>query len=194
MVPAYLDTADKRAGRTGSVIPVWQNWPGMVLLIVGNVVFVAGHQQIGEAVFALVAFVLIVQMVRWPLRAALRDPLLAMLVIGFMWLPIGLLLFFIGGVGTSGATHALTMGAMGGLIMAVSARAFAHRMDDGLRVRGPVVLCFALITLATVLRMAGVLDFAAIAWCFGWLIYFLTLLPLLHGPVPRPVFSGARSR
>jgi len=148
------------------------------------------------ALLALAAGLIALRMSRWHLRAAWGDPLLAMLVIGYIWLPIGLVLWALALLGAevpaAQAVHALLMGAMGGLILAVSVRAVAQRTPQGLRARRGTGLAFALVFCATVARLLGQVDIAAAFWCVGWVIYVMLFAGGVSGPVPRPVFSGAR--
>ena len=184
MVPAFLFNAV--GGKNSDV-----SWGSAVLAlgvlasgVAPGVVAVA----IGAVVFA--------QALWWPLHAAFRDGLLAMLVAAYLWLPLGLIMM--GGADLfapmfeARALHALGLGAMGGLIMAVSARGFARRESGVLKARPGMLVAFFLIMLGGILRILGWLDGAAAAWFVGWLVYLGVMVPQLRGPVPRPVFSGAR--
>ena len=183
MVPAFLLNAVGRKAPTAQ----WR--------VVGLVLAVLVSGVAPGAWALVVSGLLLVQVAGWPVMAAKRDLLLVMMVVAYLWLPVGFLVMgaaLWGGWPVAAAFHALAMGAMGGLIMAVSARAFAVRTTGVLKARRGMGLVFGLIMAAVVIRMGGWLDAAAGLWCAGWLIYFGLMLPHLRGPVPRPVFSGAR--
>ncbi|WP_131814394.1 NnrS family protein [Shimia aestuarii] len=186
MVPAFLFNA------VGSK-PVAGPWMTTALAF-GVAVSGVAPREWALAVSGL----LLVQVARWPVRVATRDTLLAILVVAYLWLPAGLLAMGVARAldlwPIAAGFHALSMGAMGGLIMAVSARAFAWRASGVLKARRGVGVAFGLVMTAVILRMGGWLDAAAGLWCAGWLIHLVVMLPHLHGPVPRPVFSGARGK
>ncbi|MGX9350920.1 NnrS family protein [Shimia sp. W99] len=186
MVPAFLFNAVGRKSVAG---------PWMIAALAIGV----AASGVAPGAWALaVSVLLLVQVAKWPVRVATRDTLLAMLVVAYLWLPAGLLAMGVARAmdlwPVAAGFHALAMGAMGGLIMAVSARAFAWRATGVLKARRGVGAAFGLVMTAVILRMGGLLDAAAGLWCAGWLIYLVVMLPHLHGPVPRPVFSGARGK
>lgn len=197
MVPAFLQNAASKQGlsfRTGA------NWtfPALIaVLLLSTGLQLAGYPQGAAIGYGAAGIGMLAEMLRWPLRPARGEALLALLVLGFLWLPIGLLMLgaHLAGAAVPAAApgHALMMGAMGGLIMAVSARAFARRTASGLRARPGMVPAFLLLMTSVPLRLMGQLDLAAGLWCAGWLLYLALMLPRLKGPVPRPVFSGNRT-
>lgn len=101
----------------------------------------------------------------------------------------------------SDAAHALTMGAMSGMVLAVASRAAARR-DDGQLRAGPLLpLAYALVWLGAWTRVTshflyGWLDnpvaLSATLWCAGWIVFLVAFVPTIVGPVLRPVFSGAK--
>ncbi|WP_149141805.1 NnrS family protein [Gemmobacter caeruleus] len=137
----------------------------------------------------------------WPLRAA-RQADLAMLVIAWCWLPLGLLLTGLalvtpGIVLLPAGLHALTMGAMGGMILAVMARASMRRLPGALLAGTAHKAAFGLVMLATLLRFAypawsAALPLSAAIWCLGWAAFALVALRALWSPLPHPILSAAR--
>lgn len=197
MVPAYLKAASERQGRVVPSIPKLEYVVLFGALLLGALALVLGYPLVSKFGFFVITLRALNQIGRWPWRPVFHDILLAMLVLGYVWLPIGFFMlgwpFTHDAFSVSEATHALMMGAMGGLIMAVSARAFAHRSDEGLKARAGTFVAFLLVTISVPLRLTDRLDLAASVWCAGWLLYLLLILPRIFGPVPRPVFSGARN-
>lgn len=199
IVPAFLSRAASKRGEPLRVEPLWLAPVSLVTLGTALAGFLAERPEVAGGFLRLAALLIIARMAHWSLKSARRDALLAILTLGYLWLPVGLYLWGASLTGSGPLTgpqsiHALIMGAMGGLILAVSARSVALRTPDGLRPRRCTVLAFALIWLATWVRMFDALDLAAALWCIGWLLYVLLFLPAFKGSVPRPVFSGARNR
>lgn len=196
MVPAFLAHAASWEGRPARPVPGWLR--GLALVSVGSA---AGLLAAGAASPASVALVLgglamLAYIATWPLAPAGRDVLLAILTIACLWVPVGLVLWGMSlrgiALAPAGALHALVMGAMGGHILGIAARVFAHRTTQGLKARRGIGMAYCLILVAVPARMAGILDLAAALWCAGWIGFALLMVPHLSGPLPRPVFSGSR--
>lgn len=141
------------------------------------------------------------RMARWPLAPGLKGGQadLAVLVIAWCWMPPGLALVGAGLTGLAGlslstALHALTMGLMGSMILAVMARAWMRRVPGALRLGPALGAAFVLLQMATVLRLAGAGNPvpAALCWSSGWAIAAAVALAALFRPVPRPVLSARR--
>ncbi len=147
------------------------------------------------------------RMRRWPLSGGLAGGQgdLAMLVIAWSWLPVGLALAGLAlvapgehfGLSLPTELHALTMGLMGGMIQAVMARAYMRRSPGALHAGVGLGLSFALIMLATVLRLGlsglpGASAIAALPWSLGWALFAARAVRALQDPPPHPVLSAAR--
>jgi len=96
---------------------------------------------------------------RWCGWRTAAEPLLLVLHLGYAWLPVGFALVAASHVAAllpaSAALHALTAGAIGTMTLAVMIRATLGHSGRPLTAGGGTVTIFALITLATVLRIAG---------------------------------------
>ncbi|WP_298853167.1 NnrS family protein [uncultured Ruegeria sp.] len=150
------------------------------------------------------ALALIWEMRKWRTPQVLCNPLLAALHLSFLWLSIGLLVTGVSGLvptlyPTSVALHAITIGGMSGLIMAISGRAAAHTDTGGMRANFGFITGVVLVWLATAIRLAvpifpdlQVELAAAAVWCIGWVAFIIGFLPALTGPIRRPVLSGQR--
>jgi uncharacterized protein involved in response to NO len=136
---------------------------------------------------------------RWdmaPLLRGHRD--LALLVCAWLWLPLGLALVGAGLMGfqdlpTATAVHALTMGLMGSMILAVMARGWMRREPGRLLVGRPTAVAFGLLQLAAAFRL-GVGDTgpAAAVWLCAWALASTQCVVSLFQPVPHPVLSARR--
>ncbi|MBA3909467.1 MAG: hypothetical protein C0524_06170 [Rhodobacter sp.] len=137
----------------------------------------------------------------WLSRKTLEDGLLAMLHVGFAWLPLGLFLVALSQksgsmLPQSAALHALTAGAVACTIYAVAARAVARRAD---RLRPALIdgVGFVLLWTAAALRVFAPVgttwhETAPVIWSLAWAVFFVRHSAALFRPAPRPVFSGPR--
>ena len=127
---------------------------------------------------------------RWRGLATLREPLLAILHLGYAWLAFGLALLglngFFGWLPPSAGVHALTVGAVGTMTLAVMTRASLGHTGQALRAGAGTSAIYVLVTLAAVLRVAAplagaqfalVTSLAGLAWTGAF-----ALFALLYGP------------
>lgn len=142
------------------------------------------------------------RLVLWQSRQVWQSAVLAILHLGYLWLPFGLVLVAwsrLAGVALpeSDALHALAAGAIACSIYAVAARALARR---GRHLRpAPVDLAgFALLWLAAGFRVFAPLaapeaPITPILWCTAWALFLFRHLTALKSPIPHPVFSGPKN-
>jgi uncharacterized protein involved in response to NO len=136
----------------------------------------------------------------WALAPALRGHGdLALLVLAWLWLPLGLALVGAGLIGwttlpVATLVHALTMGLMGSMVLAVMARAFMPRAPGRLIAGRGTLVAFALLQLAVLLRLfgsdAGLV--VVLPWLCAWAVVAGQGALAAFRPVPRPVFSARR--
>lgn len=132
---------------------------------------------------------------RWGGRRAVRDPLVLILHIGYLWVPVGLLLLGASILGTSvprsAAIHALTAGAMATMILAVMTRVTLGHTGRELIVGPKTVLIYVLVTVGAVLRVAASAGFsdytigmeiAAGAWAGAFASFLAIYGPILFRP------------
>lgn len=124
---------------------------------------------------------------RWRGIRTLREPLLLILHIGYAWLALGLVLLglnrFLEVLPVTAALHALTVGAVGTMTLAVMTRASLGHTGQSLTAGPGTKAIYVLITLAAVLRVLSplaaenanlLLSVAGAAWCgaFGLFAVF----------------------
>jgi uncharacterized protein involved in response to NO len=140
---------------------------------------------------------------RWRGARTVREPLLLILHVGYGWLALGLLLLGVNGLyallPATAALHALTVGAIGTMTLAVMTRASLGHTGRPLSAGPGTRTIYVLITLAAVLRvlspLAGdrivlALELAGAAWsgAFG-------LFAILYGGVlARPRVRAGTAR
>lgn len=162
----------------------------------GLVLWVAAPDSIpaGLALAAAGAMQL-VRLARWKGYRTVRDPLVLVLHVGYLWVPVGLLLLAASildpSIPRSGAIHALTAGAMGTMILAVMTRATLGHTARELRANLPTTILYALVTLGAVLRVIAPLELidyttamrcSALAWGGAFVLFVLTYGPILMRP------------
>lgn len=130
-----------------------------------------------------------IRLVRWFDTGLLRVPLLWSLHLAYAWLVIGLLGLALWSLGAaipmSQALHALTVGAIGGLILAMIARVSLGHTGRPLAPPKGFVAAFVLINIATLLRVAGPsLAYSTAMWLatLGWSLAFLQFV-VIYGPM-----------
>jgi uncharacterized protein involved in response to NO len=143
---------------------------------------------------------LLTRLARWRGEATLREPLVWSLHLGYGWLALGFLLLALGSLvpmAPTTALHALTVGAVGTMTLAVMTRASLGHTGRPLTAGPVTTTIYVLVTSAALLRLAApfagvsyllVLVLAGIAWsgAFG-------LFALFYGPpLAQPRGNGAR--
>lgn len=152
------------------------------------------------AILLTAALAQALRMLRWTLAPVLRHRQgdLLLLLVAWLWLPLGLALVGAALAGLSplplpAALHALTMGLMGGMILAVMARSWMIRAPGRLQVGRVTAAAFLLVQLAAALRLA-LPDplLPLLAWSAGWTLATLESARAARRPVPHPVLSARR--
>jgi uncharacterized protein involved in response to NO len=110
----------------------------------------------------------LLRLLRWRGERTLGEPLVWSLHLGFAWLPVGLILLgasaFDVRVPPGAGLHALTAGAMGGMILAVMTRATLGHTGRPLHADFWTALVYALAALAAALRVASSLTTDLYDW------------------------------
>jgi|TARA_B100001971_G_scaffold212166_1_gene241543 uncharacterized protein involved in response to NO len=164
---------------------------GCTLILIPLWLFIPSHFVTG--ILLLVAALLhAIRVSRWQGLNTWREPLLLVLHVGYCWIPIGFLLIGVAVLmqqPVSGGIHALTVGAMTTMIMAVSSRAALGHTGRTPSSSPVLTSAFILITMSALLRvLASQSNLAMLIWGAGlfWLVAFLcylyAVLPLLIQP------------
>lgn len=144
---------------------------------------------------AATAIVHAIRMIGWRSWRVGPRPILWVLHIACLWIPIGFALLAcaaLGFVPHSLAIHALTVGAMGGAIIAMITRTALGHTGRAL-VAGPFeVASYWLMIAAALARVFGPMAFAASAgmwvdiagglWCAALIVYLVRYVPFLSAP------------
>lgn len=182
-------------GRTEAVKP----WPWLDYLLLAGSALVALLYASGVALipslwvgllFALLGLGHLLRLVRWHNPGLWRVPLLWSLHLAYAWLAVaclGMALWHVGvPLSPSLAVHALTVGAMGGLILAMIARVSLGHTGRPLTPPKGMTLAFALLNLACLSRVLLVLIWpyaalwlAGLCWTLGLGLYLWRYAPML---------------
>jgi uncharacterized protein involved in response to NO len=132
---------------------------------------------------------------RWGGVRTTSDPLVLVLHVGYLWIPVGLLLLGLSLAGVdvpeSAGVHALTAGAMSTMILAVMSRASLGHTARDLAASPTTVIAYAFVTIGAVLRVVAslgvgpygiMLDIAGTFWGASLLLFLLVYTPILWGP------------
>ncbi|MDX1297630.1 MAG: NnrS family protein [Pseudomonas sp.] len=131
-----------------------------------------------------------IRLCRWFDRGLLSVPLLWSLHLAYAWLVVGcvaLALWHWGApLSASQALHALTIGSVGGLILAMLARVSLGHTGRPLTLPRGFVVAFVLLNLAALVRVVGVsfayqpaLWVGALCWCLAFAQYLYCYGPML---------------
>ena len=146
------------------------------------------------SVLIVAAILQAIRWIRWSGCRTFADPLVLILHVGYLWVPVGLVLLgtsLAGLAPRSAAIHALTAGAMATMILAVMTRASLGHTARELRANAATVVMYILVTAGAVLRVAASLrlidynmgiDAAGIAWGGAFLLFMIAYAPVLWRP------------
>ena len=188
IIPTFTTNALRASGSSAAAVSVplvdRSAIAAMALLIVVEAVT---EMSVLTGVIALTAAVLnAIRLSGWRGERTLRLPILWILHLGYLWLIVGLAL-----KGVAAALHALTIGAIGTMLLAVMSRAALGHTGRPLKAHAPTVGAYVLISVAAVLRVAAALIPAAymdllmasgIAWTVGFALFLWIYAPILVMP------------
>lgn len=178
----------------------------LIATALGGGMALAGQTTVAGVWLVLAGALHCLRLIGWHSLHTRHYPALLMLHLAWLWVPAGLTLIGIAMLRPQvlplvTAAHALSMGAMGSMILAIAGRAAMARQDGKLIAGRGLVSAFALIWLAALLRVLAPfvplnrpdpVTASAALWMLGWSIFLWTYRPALRGPVPFPILSAQR--
>ena len=136
------------------------------------------------------------RLLRWRGGKAVDELLLLVLHLGYAWLVAGVVLLglsvLLPSMPQSAAIHALTVGAMGTMILAVMTRATRGHTGRELSADSVTALIYLMVTLGAVTRVAApfaahfyvpLLSFSAACWIAAFGTFIFSYGPMLVGPL-----------
>lgn len=198
IVPAFTASALKQRSIAGTV----RAWPGVTELAVGSMIAVVLSDlfvpdgTIAGVIAALAAAIQAVRLVQWRPLKTLRQPIVWVLHVAYMWLPIGLALkavaLLTGAAPAAFWLHALTIGAAATMILAVMTRASLGHTGRPLVIDPVIALAYLLLTAAALVRVFGlvvlriaypeVILVAAFLWTAAFVLFTWIYAPMLLAP------------
>ena len=149
------------------------------------------HPLTGVLAFAA-ALVHAFRLSRWKGFATTSNPLLFVLHVAYLWLPVGYVLLGCAVFGwlfaPSAALHALTMGAIGSMVLAVTTRVALGHTGRPLHAARATVMAYWIFMIAVLIRVLGplsgkgymlLIDLSATAWMLAFAIFTWVYWPIL---------------
>jgi uncharacterized protein involved in response to NO len=174
--------------------------PGIELLCIGSTILTglfAAFAPLSGATGGLAAAAAVlhgVRLSRWCGHLTRAEPLLLILHLAYLWLPVGYALTATAVFGwlitPAVALHALTMGAIGTMVLAVMSRVALGHTGRPLRAPGSIVIAYWVLIAATGVRLFGdsaqhyltLVGVSAAGWMFAFAIFAWVYWPVLTGP------------
>ncbi len=161
-----------------------------------------GDTPVASAIEIAGGAAVLVRLARWHGAAAWREPLVWVLHLGQVWIALGFLLMglngFVAVVPQTTPLHALTVGAIGTMTLAVMTRASLGHTGRPLTAGPMTTAVYVLITLAAVLRLAAPLagDYVPMLWAsaVAWSAAFALFVLFYAGPLTQPRPQSGRAR
>jgi len=162
VVPSFTRNWAAKAGYSRLPAPFGRT--DKIALAVGVIALLfwvfAPDSRIGAALLGLATLAHIARLSRWRGLATWREPLLAVLHVGYGWIPVALALIAAGvlwpdRVPPSAGIHALTVGAIATMTLAVMSRAIRGHSGRSLTAGTIATLVFIAITLAALVRVGA---------------------------------------
>ena len=131
----------------------------------------------------------------WQPWKTLRVPLVWVLHLAYAWIPVHLMLRAMalgGAIAPTASVHALTVGAIGGLVIGMMTRTARGHTGRPLKADRFEVACYLLVQAAALVRVAGALVLpdayvatvaaSSVLWSAGFGLYLVRYWPVLTRP------------
>lgn len=168
----------------------WLDWSvngGAALLVLLDILLPGS--VVLAAVSLVVALLVLVRWWNWRPWKTLREPMLWVLHLGYLWIAAGLALrgaaLLSGAFTEITALHAITAGAIGSLSIGMMTRVALGHTGRAMTAGPFMATAFALVSIGAVLRLIGtpsLLPIAGVVWALAFAIYFLRFLPVMFAP------------
>ena len=180
-------------------LPVNSDWVNRTALFLTVLVglaagFAPTHPMTGVLAFAA-ALTHGLRLARWKGFSTTSNPLLFVLHAAYAWIPFGYFLLGCANFGwffsTTAALHALTMGAISSIILAVTTRVALGHTGRPLQAARATVMAYWIFMLAGLTRVLGpltgknyllIVDLSALGWILAFAIFTWVYWPILSQP------------
>ena len=198
IVPAFTANALRAAGASASL----RAWPGsssaaiVAMAAVGLSDFFWLNSRVAGVVAGIAALIQAARLAQWRGLATVRQPIVWVLHLGYAWLPVGLALkcmaLLFGFAVSAFWLHALTIGVLAMMIMAVMTRASLGHTGRALAADPAIAFSYLLLFVAAVVRVFGlgllglpypaVVVISACCWTAAFSLFLLVYAPILWSP------------
>jgi uncharacterized protein involved in response to NO len=195
IIPNFtLNWLKQHRPETGIRIPPFDHWDFGAVIVTAffAAAFVLRPQELFTGWLGLAAGLAQAgRLIRWQGWRTGREPLLWILHVGYVWIPVGLVLLGLAALGQplwlDAGLHALTVGAIGTLVLGVMARVALGHTGRPLVATPDMALAFVLITVGAALRVFTPAGHPAMLWSLPlWLAAYALFLfrytPILLAP------------
>jgi len=194
IVPAFTGNWLRTQGQNrmpvnGAAINTAALW--LTVLVGLSASFAPTHPITGILAF-LAAAVHGFRLSRWRGFATLSNPLVFVLHAAYAWVPVGYVLLGFAVFGwlftPTAALHALTMGAIGSIVLAVTTRVALGHTGRPLQAARATVLAYWLLMIAILIRVLGpltgahyllMIDLSAAGWMLAFALFVWVYWPIL---------------
>jgi uncharacterized protein involved in response to NO len=197
IIPNFTMNWLKAQGRTK--LPVSGGPIDPVAIVLSVAVGIAASIPLTGEVVGSLAFMAAVahavRLARWRGLATTGEPMLFVLHIAYLWLPIGYTLMGLAAFNIvftpTAALHALTMGGVAGMVLAVTTRVALAHTGRALHAARLTVIAYGVFMLSVVVRTLsplsgagylGMIDLAATGWIVAFGLFCWVYWPVLVGP------------
>jgi uncharacterized protein involved in response to NO len=199
IIPAF--TGNWLRSRGISRLPQSRAWLEVVIIPVAVLAGVSDSVAAPAMIVAVLSIAVAIlhglRLSDWQGRAAAGEPLVLILHVAYAWLPIGYLLLGLVALGLpvprSAALHALTMGAVGTMILAVATRVALGHTGRALTASPPTVAAYLVLNAGVLVRVLSplapdsylaLIDVAAASWIAAFGLFLWVYWGILTRP-PR---------
>jgi uncharacterized protein involved in response to NO len=194
IVPAFTGNWLRQQGR--DQLPLNSDLVDSIVLSLTVVVGLAASFMPMHALTGVLAFALALlhgfRLSRWRGFSTTGNPLVFVLHVAYLWLPVGYALLGCAVFGwlfsPTAALHALTMGAVGSMVLAVTTRVALGHTGRPLHAARLTVLAYWVFMLAVLIRVVGplvstdymlMIDLSAVGWMLAFLLFTWVYWPIL---------------
>ncbi len=195
VIPAFTGSALPDAGVGRNAVLDWAALVSTAAVPLSDL-FAVPWPALHTALLAAAALTNAARMITWKPMATLRQPLLWVLHLAYAWIAVYFLLRLLAELDTfvdlTIALHALTVGAIGTITLGMMCRTSRGHSGEALVAAPLETLCFALVTLAALLRVFAPLlwpqayavevALSAGLWVAAFGLFFVSLWPRLTRP------------
>lgn len=197
VIPAFTANAIPGAGiRQLPALEIASIVPLVLLLVAGILSYWISFPD--WAWLSLLIIAVLTQTLRWWLWRPLktwRNPLLLMLPVAYVWIPLSLAmraLVLVGTIPPAAAIHALTLGAISGLMLAMMMRSALGHTGRALAAGRIEICAFFLVQVAAIARLAsgfvgpsnyrGLVVASGVLWSLAFAAFLIRYASMLYRP------------